>query len=292
MTHNLRYENYHKHDHSGNPWMQDSIAKAKDYAKRAVELGHKCLFTTNHGMQGDKFQFIEAAKEYDLKVVYGTELYYVPNRFEDDRSNKHIVIIARNDDGVLQLNELVSEAHMTGFYYRPRIDDELLFGLDSDNFIITSACVAGIWNNPELIMKLHQKFGSNFYLEVQNHNVDFQKEVNRTVLELSRNTGIKIIHGNDSHYIYEEDAKYRDIYMAGKSIVMNDGERGAENNMILDYPSSETIFDRYKNQGVLTEEEIFSAIQNTLVFDDCEPITIYNDEIIKKPEERFQRYHK
>lgn len=279
MTHNLRYENYHKHDHSGNPWMQDSIAKAEDYAKRAVELGHKCIFTTNHGIQGDKFQFIEAAKKYDLKVVHGTELYYVPNRFEDDRSNKHIVIIAKNDDGVLQLNELISEAHITGFYYRPRIDDELLFELDPDNFIITSACVAGIWNNPELIMKLHQKFGNNFYLEVQNHNLDFQKEVNRTVLELSRNSGIKIIHGNDSHYIYKDDAKYRDIYMNGKSIGMNDGERGAENNMILDYPSSEIIFDRYKQQGVLTEEEVFCAMQNTLVFDDCEPITIYNDEI-------------
>ena len=78
-------------------------------------------------------------------MCYGTEAYFVKDRFAKDRSNKHIVIVAKNNDGVLQLNEIMSEAHSTGFYYRPRIDQELLFSLNPNNFVITTACIAGIF---------------------------------------------------------------------------------------------------------------------------------------------------
>lgn len=275
----MRYNNYHKHDHAGNPWSLDVIVKPEEYCKRAVELGHDTVFTTNHGMQGNLFEWLEASKKYNLKLCSGAECYYVNDRFSEidgkkDRSNKHIVIIAKNDSGVEQLNNLVTESHMTGFYYRPRIDKELLFKLDENDFIITTACVAGIWNEPELILALHRKFGKNFFLEVQAHNIDLQKEVNSYLLEIHSETGIPIIHANDSHYICPEDAKYRDIFLKGKGRYYEN-----EEGMILDYPDYDEILRRYKEQGILSEYQAQEALENTLIFDDCKNVRIINSEI-------------
>lgn len=270
----MRYNNYHKHDHYGNPWAMDVVVKPEGYAQRAVELNHTTLFTTNHGVTGNIFDCMENAKKYDLKMVYGMEAYYVNNRFEKDRSNKHLIVIARNNSGVMQLNDIMTEAHTTGFYYRPRIDRELLFSLDPKDFIITSACVAGIWSDRELMLAIHRKFGKNFFLEVQPHNMDLQKEVNKEIIQFAADSGISIIHANDSHYIYPEDSKYRDIFLKGKERFYEE-----ESGMILDYPDSDTIFDRYKKQNVLSRTQVQDALDNTLVFDECEEITIINDDI-------------
>lgn len=274
----MRYNNYHKHDHYGNPWSMDVIVKSEEYCKRAVELGHDTVFTTNHGMQGNIFDWIESAKKYGLKLICGAECYYVNDRFEKDRSNKHLIVIAKNDDGVRQLNNLVAESHETGFYYRPRIDKNLLFDLNEKNFVITTACVAGIWNEPELMLALQRKFGNNFFLEVQSHNIGIQKEVNKFLLDFHEKTGIPIIHANDSHYIYPKDAKYRDILLKGKGRYYEN-----EEGMILDYPDYDEIVRRYKKQGVLSDFQIQEAIENTLIFDDCDNIGIINDEIKLPP---------
>ncbi len=275
----MRYNNYHKHDHKGNPWSLDVVVKEEDYCKRAVELGHTTVFTTNHGVQGDIFTWLDCSKRYGLKMIYGTEAYYVHNRLADkdgnrDRSNRHIIIIARNNDGVMQLNDIMSEAHDTGFYYRPRIDDELLFSLNPNNFIVTSACVAGIWNDRELLLALNRHFGKNFFLEMQAHNTDFQKQVNSAMYEFSKASGIAMIHANDSHYILPEDAKYRDIFLNGK-----DRKYPEEDGMILDYPDDKTIIDRYIRQGIFNKKQAEELLYNTLVFDDCSEITIINDDI-------------
>ena len=134
----MRYNNYHKHDHKGNPWSIDVITKEEDYCKRAVELGHTAVFTTNHGVQGDIFTWLDCSKRYGLKMIYGTEAYYVHDRKTKYKSNRHVIIIARNNSGVMQLNDIMTEAHTSGFYYRPRIDDDLLFSLNPNDFIITS----------------------------------------------------------------------------------------------------------------------------------------------------------
>ena len=275
----MRYHNYHKHDHFGNPWIPDSVAKPVDYCKRAVELGHDAVFTVDHGITGNIFDWIGCSKEYGLKMCYGTEAYFVKNRFEKDRSNRHIVIVAKNNDGVMQLNDIMSEAHNTGFYYRPRIDQELLFSLEPKNFIVTSACVAGIWNDPELLLALHRKFKDNFFLELQDHNMDAQVEVNRAMLDLAKDAKIPIIHANDSHYIYPEDTEYRKIYLKAKMGDKNKTIEYSEDGMILDYPDSDEIFRRYEEQGVLTRDQVREALDHTLVFDECEPITIINDDI-------------
>lgn len=272
------YKNYHKHDHHGNPWAMDVVVKPEEYCKRAIELGHDSVFTVNHGVTGNIFEWMEQAKKYNLKLHYGTEAYYVPDRFEKDRSNRHIIIIAKNNDGAMQLNDIMTEAHQTGFYYKPRIDKELLFSLDSKNFIITTACVAGLWNDPELILALHRKFGNNFFLELQDHNIAIQKEVNRRMLQLSEQAHIPIIHANDSHYIYPQDSKYRDILLKAKGIFYEE-----EESMTLDYPSEDEIYGRYEKQGILTPQQVRTALDNTMVFDECEPITIINDDIKLPP---------
>lgn len=270
----MLYHNYHKHDHWGNPWTTDVIVKPEEYCKRAIELGHTTVFTTNHGVTGNIFDWIDVSKRYGLKMCYGTEAYYVDDCQEKDRSNRHIVIIAKNNDGVMQLNDIMTEAHEKGFYYKPRIDKNSLMQLTPDNFIITTACVAGIWNNPELILALNNRFRGNFFLEIQAHDIDIQKKVNRQLLQLSVDAGIPIIHANDSHYIYPEDSKYRDIYLRGKGMFYED-----EGEMILDYPDSDEIFRRYRKQGILTPKQVQQALENTLIFDDCSEITIINDDI-------------
>ena len=268
------YHNYHKHDHKGNIRALDVVVKLRDYCERAVELGHTTIFTTNHGMQGDIFEATVLAQEYGLKLIVGAECYYVKNRFEKDRSNRHLVVIALNDEGVRQLNEIISISNVDGYYYKPRIDYELLMGLNPKNFVITTACVAGILKDEELVLKLHDKFKSNFFVEVQNHNVDTQKYWNKLALEYNKKYGIGLIHANDSHYIYKEDKKYRDLFLKAKDMIYSD-----EGEFILDYPSYEEIVERYKKQGVLTNAQISEALENTHVFDKAEPITIINKDI-------------
>lgn len=277
-----RYNNYHKHDHYGNPWTMDVVVKPEEYCKRAIELGHDSVFTTNHGVTGNIFDWLDLVnrkdqdgkKIYDLKLRYGMETYFVKDRFAKDRSNKHLVIIAKNNDGAMQLNDIMTEAHSTGFYYKPRIDTELLFSLNPNNFIITTACVAGIWNDPELILALHRKFGKNFFLEVQSHLFQKQIEVNQELLKLSKEAHIPIIHANDSHYIYPQDTEYRDILLKAKDIFYED-----EGSSILDYPDDDEIYRRYAKQGVLSREQVREALENTLIFDECEPFTLINDDI-------------
>ena len=269
-----KYYNYHKHDHKSNPVTLDVVSKLEDYCKRAVELGHDAIFTTNHGIQGDIFEATTLAHQYNLKLIVGAEGYYVPNRKEKDKSNRHIILIALNHEGIRELNSIISESFTTGFYYKPRIDEELLFSLTPENFIITTACVAGLWDDEELIVKMKEHFKGNLFLEVQNHNEEIQKTVNKRVIELGKKYNIKLIHANDSHYIYPEDSEYRDLFLKAKGILYEQ-----EANFILDYPDYDTIVERYKIQGVLNENQIKEALESTLVFENVDCSDFINDEI-------------
>ena len=231
----LRYNNYHKHDTYGNIRALDSITKPMEYIKRAKELdGDKAIFfSTNHGYQGNIYEYYTLCKENNIKLIGGVEAYYVHDRFEKDKSNYHLVIIAKNKDGFKQINKIMSEANLTGYYYKPRIDDKLLFSLNPNDVVITSACIASRLRDKkgaeEWIIKMKKYFGDSFYLEVQNHNVDIQKEYNKRLLEYANKYKIKIIHANDSHYIYPEDSKYRDLFLKAKGIIYEE-----ENSFILD----------------------------------------------------------
>lgn len=277
-----RYNNYHKHTHYSNLRSLDVIAKPIDYINRTKELdGDKGIyFTTEHGYQGNVYEAYTLCKENGLKLMIGAEVYYVEDRYKKDKSNYHLVIIALNNNGRKQLNKILSEANITGYYYKPRIDDELLFSLNPNDVIITTACVASrlrnIEGSEEWIIKMKEYFGNNFYLEVQNHNVDIQKIYNRRLLEYANKYNIQIIHANDSHYIKPEDNKYRNLFLHAKGINYED-----ESNFILDYPDYQTVIQRYKEQGILTDKQIEQALDNTLVFDEYEGITFDDD--IKMP---------
>lgn len=270
----MKYYNYHKHDHKSNVVTLDVISKLEDYCKRAIELGHDAVFTTNHGIQGDIFEATTLAHQYNLKLIVGAECYYVPDRKEKDKSNRHIILIALNHEGIRELNYIISESFTSGFYYKPRIDDELLFSLTPENFVVTTACVAGLWNDEELIIKMKNHFGGNLFLEVQDHNEEAQKQVNRRLIDLSNKYNIKLIHANDSHYIYPDDSEYRDLFLKAKGIIYEQ-----ETDFILDYPDYDTIIERYKEQGVLNDNQIKEALENTMIFENIDCSDFINDDI-------------
>ena len=276
----MNYYNYHCHNMYGNPVSMDVIVSMEDYCKRAIELGHDAFFTTCHGLQGDLFQATTLAHQYNLKMIVGAELYFVKDRQaldengRKDRSNRHIIIIALNHDGIRDLNRIISESFETGMYYKPRIDESLLFSLNPKNVVITTACVAGLWDNEDLIVKMKNYFGGNFFLEVQNHNEEIQKKVNKKVIQLAQKHRIRIIHANDSHYIYPEDAKYRDLFLKAKGIIYED-----ETNFILDYPNYDELVARYELQGVLNKNQIKEAIESTYIFKDVDCSDYINDTI-------------
>lgn len=258
----------------------DCVVKNTDYIERSLELGCKNFFTTQHGWSGKFLEAYDLCKKNNLKMVYGAELYMVKDRKEKDNSNYHIIIIAKNQDGFYELNEIMSESNRSGFYYKPRIDIELIKRLNPNNFFITSACVGGILRPSDdmktLFEVVYGHFGKNFYLEVQNHPFDIQINHNRNMLMLKQHYNMQIIHANDSHYIYPEQAKDRVNFLKGKGI-----NYGDEDSFVLDFPDYDTVVERYKKQGLLSDWQIKEAMDNTLIFDECEEL--HFDKEIKMP---------
>ena len=271
----LLVENYHKHTSFSNTSTPDSPVIMDAYVKREQELGAKCLFGGEHGNQGNFAENYFLAKKNNLKYVHSAEAYWVKNRHEKDRTNCHICIIALNNRARQELNYILSIANEDGYYGKPRIDLELILSLNPEDFIITSACLQG-WkydDADEIWLKIANHFGVNFFLEVQNHNTEKQKELNRHILSLVKEYDLQIICGLDSHYVsVEKDEERRNEYLKYKK--MNYPE---EDGWYLDYPDGKTIYKRFKEQGVLSDEEIIYSMMNTQVFNvKCEEIVIDN----------------
>lgn len=242
----------------------------EDYAKRAVELGHSILSSCEHGWQGRYIECYDLAKQYGLKFLFAAEAYWVWDRHEEDRSNCHIWIGAKNENGREWINEVLSQANEDGFYYQPRLDEELLDLLPAGDVWITTACVAG-WKYlgeeeerlKALWKKLYDKHGDNFMFEVQYHPSERQKELNRYILNLRKDIPAPIIMGCDSHYIEENGAELRSDFLVSKE------DRKAyddEEEWFMDYPDGDTAVRRFREQGVLTEAEITEAIDRTNCF--------------------------
>lgn len=271
-TEHMYFENYHKHTCESNHALADSAETYDKYVARIKELHSKCLFSGEHGWQGDHIATYELAQTVELKYRHSCEAYWVKDRLAKDATNCHMMIIAKTVRGRRRLNYILSIANLDGFYGRARIDLSLLLAESPEDFIITSACVAG-WkyeDADELWLKIAEHFGNNFYFEVQYHNTDKQKQLNQHIIELARTHDIQIIAGLDSHYIFPEGAKERDAVLESKGISYPD-----EEGWYMDFPDATTIIERFKEQGVLSEEEIYRAIMNTNVFvNDCEGIVL------------------
>lgn len=274
------YENYHKHDSISNIFTPDTHIKTIDYINRIKELGYGCYYTTNHGSGGDVFESLTLCRQNNIRCLYGIEGYIVKNPLEKDKRNYHIVIIPVDNVARKKVNLIVSKANIEGFYYKPRFFIEDLLKLNPNEVYITTACVAGILKDEDSIknifIPLMQHFEKNLFLEVQNHCEETQITTNKKCLLLSKKFNLKLIAANDSHYIYPEQAKDRLNFLKGKGI-----DYGNEDNYLLDFPNYDTMFNRFKNQGVLTDEQIIEAMANTLIFRNCEDIDI--DKNIKMP---------
>lgn len=269
-----RYNNYHKHDHVSNIFTPDVNVKIEDYARRAVELGEKNVFTTNHGSGGDIFEAKDICDKYGLNCKFGMEGYIVSNPTEKDNRNYHIILIPKTNIARRKLNKASSHANSDGYYYKPRLFlEDLLGDFKDDELFITTACIAGLLRDEEVVSRilnpLVDKFGKNVFLEVQNHEEERQIEINDLATRYAKERGLSLIAANDSHYIYPEQAKERLEFLRGKGI-----DYGEEDSFILDYPDISTMFRRFEKQGVLTSQQIVYAINNTLVFDDCENVDI------------------
>lgn len=277
---NMRYNNYHKHDHVSNIFSPDTNTKQEEYILKALEYGHTSYFTTNHGSFGDIFEARTLCNKYGIKCIAGIEGYIVPDASEKDKRNYHIVVIPKTDETRKKMNYVSSMANINGFYYKPRFFMKDLLALDKNDVYITTACVAGLLRDEDSIEKifkpLFKHFGNNVMLEVQTHLDPVQIEINKKAIYFSDEYGLSLIAANDSHYIDESGKQERLELLKGKHI-----NYGSEDDFILDYPTAETMIERFKKQNVLSDNQINDAINNTLIFDNCEEIKL--DYSIKMP---------
>ena len=278
-----RFQNYHKHTYYSNPYTPDCTVSPKEYAIRAKEVGAELLSSVEHGWCGNVWEYYKTAKENELKLLIGAEAYAVKDRHEADRTNAHICLLAKNENGRQALNDILSEANLTGFYAKPRVDMELLLSLPANDVWVTTACVAGLWryeDSDELVKKLFEHFREHLFLEVQAHNTESQIALNQHILELSKSLGAKIIAGVDSHYISKDQDKVRTDFLNSKNIFYEE-EQGWE----LDYPDGDELYSRFAKQCVLSHEQIVEAMENTNTFLDVEEYDspIFETETIKLP---------
>lgn len=206
----------------------DGFSRVKTLVKRAKEKGMTAVAITDHGCMFGAIDFYKAAKAEGIKPIIGCEVYTAPRKLTDkdpnyDKHQGHLVLLAKDMVGYKNLIKIVSKSYVDGFYYKPRTDmDELK--KHSQGLIALSACLAGdvpraIMNGNydkarKLAMEYRDIFGNgNYYLEIQDHGLPEQKQVNTEVVRLSRELNIPLVATNDVHYVDKDDAKIQDILM-------------------------------------------------------------------------------
>jgi DNA polymerase-3 subunit alpha len=204
----------------------DGSIRIKDLVPRLLEYGYLGCAITDHGTLFGLVHFYKALKEANLKPLLGCEFYLAPgSRFEKNKKNAdnfHLILIAKNEAGYKNLIKLGSKAYLEGFYYKPRIDKELLKEY-SEGLIALSACLEG--EIPKLLLLgerdkakeaaffYKQLFGEDFYLEVQFNDLPEQKKVNELMFELGEELGIKVVGTTDSHYLDRDSFKAHEVLL-------------------------------------------------------------------------------
>ena len=206
----------------------DGACRIKKLVSRVKELGQTAVAITDHGVMYGVIDFYRACKAEGIKPIIGCEVYVAPRtRFdkvhEFDSEARHLVLLCRNEQGYRNLSYMVSQAFLEGFYIKPRIDMDLLRE-HSEGLIACSACLAGelprrlkagdYEGAKKYALEMRELFGEDgFYMELQDHGIAEQKQVNAGILRIHEETGIPIIATNDAHYIRKEDAEMQDILM-------------------------------------------------------------------------------
>lgn len=269
------YIMYHCHsDYS----LLDSCTKYQDYVELAVRDGAKALSISEHGKPMNWTEKWYACKNAGIRYIHSVEIYLTESLTEKVRDNYHTVLMARNMDGVRELNELVSKScDKDHFYYTNRISFDEFLGI-SKNIISTSACLASPLNKlPEShprYMELAKKYD---FLEVQAHDHPDQIAFNKRLFELSKKIGKPLIAGTDTHSSTPYKAECRAVLLSAKH-----KSYGDEDAFDLTYKSYDELVDMFRKQGALPEEEYMRAIENTnLLYDMTEDIEL--DTSIKYP---------
>ena len=222
----MNFTHFHVHTEYS---LLDGSNKIKEYVARVKKLGMDSAAITDHGVMYGVIDFYKEAKAQGIKPILGCEVYVAPgSRFDKEAGNNedryyHLVLLAENNEGYQNLMKIVSIGFIDGFYYKPRVDIETLETYH-EGIIALSACLAG--EIPRYIMRgMYEEacksalryqniFGkNNFFLELQDHGMPEQKQVNQSLLRMSREMGIELVATNDVHYTYAEDVKPHDILL-------------------------------------------------------------------------------
>ncbi|MDU2688064.1 DNA polymerase III subunit alpha [Paeniclostridium sordellii] len=239
----------------------DGFSRVKNLVARAKELNMSAVAITDHGCMFGAIDFFKVAKAEGIKPIIGCEVYTAPRSMRDkdpnyDKSQGHLILLAKDMQGYQNLIKLVSEAYVQGFYYKPRVDiDEI--SKYSEGIIALSACLAGdvsqaLMNRnyekaKSIALRYKDIFGEdNYYIEIQDHNLPEQKEVNSELIKLSKEIGVGLVATNDVHYVRKEDSKIHDILMCiqmGKTV--NDPARmrfGSDEFYLKSRQEMESVF--------------------------------------------------
>ncbi|MDR7871224.1 MAG: DNA polymerase III subunit alpha [Tissierellaceae bacterium] len=252
----------HLHVHTEYSLLDGSI-RIKDLVSRTKELGMDAVAITDHGSMFGVIQFYKEAKKQKIKPILGSEVYTAINKYTEkeqkDKNQYHLVLLAENNEGYQNLMKIVSEGYVNGFYYKPRVDKDVLRKY-SKGIIALSACLGGevqqfiLDNNYERAKKsaLEYKeiFGQdNFFLELQDHGIREQINVNEQLIKLSNETGIPLVATNDVHYLKKEDAAVHDVLLCiqtGKTVDEENRMKFPSNQFYLKSPSE--MYSLFSNQ--------------------------------------------
>jgi DNA polymerase-3 subunit alpha len=250
----------------------DGAARIKKLVEKASKLGMGSIAITDHGTMHGVVQFYKEAKKNKVKPIIGCEVYIAARSMYDkdpikDKNQYHLVLLAETQKGYNNLIKIVSEGYVDGFYYKPRVDMEVL-KRHSEGIIALSACLAGevqsfiLDNNHDKAVRkaleYREVFGEdNFFLELQNHGMSEQYKVNKQLVEISKTHDIPLVITNDVHYINKEDSKFHDVLLCiqtGKT--MNDEER-------MRFPNDEFYLKSY-DEIMRSFPEMEEAASNTV----------------------------
>jgi len=264
-----KFTHLHVHSHYS---LLDGLPKIDELLNYVKELGMDSVAITDHGALYGAVEFYKKAKTAGVKPIIGAELYVALEGMRQERpgiddKRYHLVLLAKNEEGYKNLVKLITKAHLEGFYYKPRIDEELLAQYAS-GLIASTACLQGkipvlimqrkLKEAEDLALKYQEIFGKdNFYLELQYHeHIPEQKKVNDVLIEISRKTGIPLIATNDVHYLKKEDAEAQDILMLiNTGADQNDPERLSMIHDDFSLKSPREMFEHFR--------EVPEAIENT-----------------------------
>lgn len=263
---NNQYFIYHLHsDYSSCVTNIDSATKVDMYINKAKECGMTALAFSEHGSVLNWYEKKTKIENAGMKYVHAVEMYVTETLSEKIRDNYHCILIAKNYDGFLEINKLVSKSFNRNdnhYYYRPRISIDDVMNT-SDNVIITTACLAGILNsgNESIIEKFIgwlTEHKDRCYLEIQHHNVSKQKTYNSYLINLSQKTGIPLIAGTDTHSLDSTYARARELLQKSKNVFFDD-----EDGWDMEFKTYEQLIESYKIQNSIPTEIYLQAVENT-----------------------------